>query len=162
MEEIIKNNLRKYVQKYYHINGTSKYIGVTLKNLGGLSNINFVATITNKSTNERICIILYRHFGEISDVVDRDLETMIIEQLANKGIGPKIYYNDPNNKFRLNEYLEDTLPISKKDAKFHWDSCQFFFFNYSEINIIQFYNAFSYNFILIIFIPIFNNQFIIF
>ena len=115
MEEIIKSNLRKYVQKFYHINISTKYIGVTLKNLGGLSNINFVATITNKSTNERICIILYRHFGEISDVVDRDLETMIIEQLANKGIGPKIYYNDPNNKFRLNEYLEDTIPISKED-----------------------------------------------
>ena len=101
MEEIIKSNLRKYIQKFYHINISTKYIGVTLKNLGGLSNINFVATITNKSTNERICIILYRHFGEISDVVDRDLETMIIEQLANKGIGPKIYYNDPNKNFVL-------------------------------------------------------------
>jgi thiamine kinase-like enzyme len=115
MEEIIKTNLRKYVQKLYKIDSSEKYIGVTLKNLGGLSNINFVATISNKSTNERICYILYRHFGEISDVVDRDLETMIIDELANKGIGPKIYYADPNNKYRLNEYLENTLPIPKED-----------------------------------------------
>ena len=111
----IKSNITSYIIKKYNIQLPEKYIGVHLESVGGLSNTNYVATITNKTTNERIGQILYRKYGEISDVVDRDLETMIINDLAQKGIGPKIYEKDPNGKYRIDEYIANTSPINKKD-----------------------------------------------
>ncbi len=111
----IKSNITNYVIKKYNIQLPEKYIGVHLESVGGLSNTNYVATITNKTTNERIGQILYRKYGEISDVVDRDLETMIINDLAQKGVGPKIYQKDPNGKYRIDEYIANTSPIDKKD-----------------------------------------------
>ena len=113
--DTIKNNVRQYILRKHKIQLPEKFLGVHLESLGGLSNTNYVATITNKTTNERISQILYRKFGEISDVVDRDLETMIINDLAQKGIGPKIYEKDPNGKYRIDEYLANTSPIPKKD-----------------------------------------------
>ena len=113
--DTIKSNIRQYILRKHKIQLPEKFLGVHLESLGGLSNTNYVATITNKTTNERIGQILYRKFGEISDVVDRDLETMIINDLAQKGIGPKIYEKDPNGKYRIDEYLSNTSPIPKKD-----------------------------------------------
>ena len=113
--DTIKNNIRQYVLRKHKIQLPEKFLGVHLESVGGLSNTNYVATITNKTTNERIGQILYRKFGEISDVVDRDLETMIINDLAQKGLGPKIYEKDPNGKYRIDEYLSNTSPIPKKD-----------------------------------------------
>ena len=113
--ETIKSNIRSYIINEKKIQLPEKVIEINLKSLGGLSNINYVATITNSTTNEMIDQILYRKFGEISDVVDRDLETMIINDLSIKGLGPKIYEKDKNGKYRIDEYLSNTSPIQKKD-----------------------------------------------
>ncbi len=113
--ETIKSNIRSYIINEKKIQLPEKAIEINLKSLGGLSNINYVATITNSTTNEMIDQILYRKFGEISDVVDRDLETMIINDLSIKGLGPKIYEKDKNGKYRIDEYLSNTSPIQKKD-----------------------------------------------
>ena len=113
--DTIKSNIRSYIINEKKIQLPEKVIEINLKSLGGLSNINYVATITNSTTNEMIEQILYRKFGEISDVVDRDLETMIINDLSIKGLGPKIYEKDKNGKYRIDEYLSNTSPIQKKD-----------------------------------------------
>ena len=113
--ETIKSNIRSYIINKKKIQLPEKVIEINLKDIGGLSNTNYLATITNSTTNEMIDQILYRKFGEISDVVDRDLETMIINDLAQKGLGPKIYEKDKNGKYRIDEYLSNTSPIQKKD-----------------------------------------------
>ena len=113
--ETIKSNIRSYILNEKKIQLPEKVIEINLKSVGGLSNTNYVATITNTTTNEMIDQILYRKFGEISDVVDRDLETMIINDLSLKGLGPKIYEKDKNGKYRIDEYLSNTSPIQKKD-----------------------------------------------
>ena len=113
--ETIKSNIRSYIINEKKIQLPEKVIEINLKDIGGLSNTNYLATITNSTTNEMIDQILYRKFGEISDVVDRDLETMIINDLSLKGLGPKIYEKDKNGKYRIDEYLSNTSPIQKKD-----------------------------------------------
>ena len=111
MEDNIKSKIKSFIINSYNIE--EKYFEISLKNLGGLSNKNFIVTITNKTTKEIIDQILYRKFGEISDVVERDLETMIINQLSEIGIAPKIYEIDPNGNFRIEQYLSNTSPIKK-------------------------------------------------
>jgi thiamine kinase-like enzyme len=111
MEDNIKSKIKSFIINSYNIE--EKYFEISLKNLGGLSNKNFIVTITNKTTKEIIDQILYRKFGEISDVVERDLETMIINQLSKIGIAPKIYEIDPNGNFRIEQYLSNTSPIKK-------------------------------------------------
>ena len=111
MDDKIKTKIKSFIINSYNIE--EKYFEISLKNLGGLSNKNFIVTITNKTTKEIIDQILYRKFGEISDVVERDLETMIINQLSEIGIAPKIYEIDPNGNFRIEQYLSNTSPIKK-------------------------------------------------
>ena len=111
MEDNIKSKIKSFIINSYNIE--EKYFEISLKNLGGLSNKNFIVTITNKTTKEIIDQILYRKFGEISDVVERDLETMIINKLSEIGIAPKIYEIDPNGNFRIEQYLSNTSPIKK-------------------------------------------------
>ena len=111
MEDNIKSKIKSFIINSYNIE--EKYFEISLKNLGGLSNKNFIVTITNKTTKEIIEQILYRKFGEISDVVEHDLETMIINQLSKIGIAPKIYEIDPNGNFRIEQYLSNTSPIKK-------------------------------------------------
>ena len=113
MDDKIKSKINSFIIKSYNIE--EKDFEISLKNLGGLSNNNFIVTITNKTTKEIIDQILYRKFGEISDVVDRDLETMIINNLSKKGIAPKIYEVDPKGTFRIEQYLSNTYPIKKID-----------------------------------------------
>ena len=113
MENKIKKNVESFMIK--NRNFEEKDLEITIKNIGGLSNQNFIVTITNKTTKEIIEQILYRKFGEISDVVSRELETMIIDKLSQKGIGPKIYDIDPKGNYRIEEYLSKTSPITKID-----------------------------------------------
>ena len=70
--ETIKSNIRSYIINKKKIQLPEKVIEINLKDIGGLSNTNYLATITNSTTNEMIDQILYRKFGEISDVVDRN------------------------------------------------------------------------------------------
>ena len=65
MENKIKRNVESFMIK--NRNFEEKDLEITIKNIGGLSNQNFIVTITNKTTKEIIEKILYRKFGEISD-----------------------------------------------------------------------------------------------
>ena len=115
MSELVdmQNEIRQYYSTRRNIKTPSKYIGVELKKIGGLSNINYIAVVKDMSTNERIAQILYRKFGALSKSVNHELETTIISYLAKKGIGPKLIYEEPDGSFRLVEYLEGTSTISK-------------------------------------------------
>lgn len=112
--ELVKSNVRGFLANHENLSKRREDIDIQMEKLDGLSNTNYLVTVTNTTTNERIIQIIYRKFGEISDVVDRDLETMIINYLADKGIGPKLLERDLVKKsFRIDEYLANTTPIPK-------------------------------------------------
>jgi len=115
MNELIdmQNEIKQYYCSRKNIRIPPKYIGIELKKIGGLSNVNYIAVVKDMSTNERIAQVLYRKFGALSKGVNHELETTIISYLAKKGIGPKLIYEEPNGNFRLVEYLEGTNTISK-------------------------------------------------
>lgn len=117
--EIVKSNINDYARKHLKIGSdqTLNDVSMNIKKLDGLSNINYHVIISNKTTNEILSQIVYRKFGEISEIVDRDLETMIIKSLSDKGIGPKIFERDPKKMFRIDEFMVDTIPIPD-DLKF--------------------------------------------
>ena len=114
--ETVKTHVKNYLVKNYREDRDSDIFEITLDKLDGLSNTNYVVNVINKNTSELILQLVYRKFGEISEVVDRDLETTILNNLADKGIGPKILERDLiNKKYRLDEYLANTTPIAKED-----------------------------------------------
>ena len=115
MSELVdmQNEIRQFYSTRTNIRTPYKYLGIELKKIGGLSNVNYIAVVKDMSTNERIAQILYRKFGALSKGVNHELETTIISYLAKKGIGPKLIYEEPNGNFRLVEYLEGTSTISK-------------------------------------------------
>lgn len=115
----IKTNIKGYIRRNLKMEPDSPQnsIEMNLKKLDGLSNYNYHVTISNKTTNEILNQVVYRKFGEISELVDRDLETMIINSLSDQEIGPKIFEKDPKNTYRIDEFLVDTLPIPN-DSKF--------------------------------------------
>ena len=115
MTELVEmqNEIKQFFSSRKSVRTPSKYLGVELKKIGGLSNVNYIAVVKDMSTNERIAQILYRKFGALSKGVNHELETTIISYLAKKGIGPKLIYEEPNGNFRLVEYLEGTSTISK-------------------------------------------------
>ena len=123
MNDIVEmqNDVRKFFFVKRKLKTQEKYIGVELKKIGGLSNINYVAVVKDMSTNEKIAKILYRKFGALSEGVNHELETTIIDYLAKKGIGPKLLYEEPNGRYRLVEYLDGTMTIPRNkglDPKF--------------------------------------------
>jgi hypothetical protein len=92
MEDIslIQSNIKKYIisNKDYMLTIPEKYIGVSIKKIGGLSNINYSADVKDMSTNRKIAKVLYRKFGALSDSVNHELEVTIIKYLAERGYGP--------------------------------------------------------------------------
>ena len=123
MNDIVEmqSDVRKYFFVKRKLKTQEKYIGVELKKIGGLSNVNYLAVVRDMSTNEKIAKILYRKFGALSEGVNHELETTIIDYLAKKGIGPKLLYEEPNGRYRLVEYLDGTMTIPRNkglDPKF--------------------------------------------
>ena len=110
----IQRNIKKYYLSTKKINILpEKYIGVHLKKIGGLSNVNYSGIIKDMSTNQKIAQVLYRKFGALSESVNHELEVTIINYLANKGYGPKLLYEVPGD-YRISEFLVGTNTIPKE------------------------------------------------
>ena len=116
MEDLveIQKNIKKYIKSIRKRQDIpEKYIGVELKKIGGLSNVNYSGIVKDMSTNERLAQVLYRKFGALSESVNHELETTIINYLAQKGYGPKLYDEVPGD-YRISEYLVGTSTIPKE------------------------------------------------
>ena len=89
--------------------------------LSGISNQTFKISI-NSSTeinNKESCefaykSLIYKIFGRINSLVDRDLEMSLIKEFSSKKIGPNVYSTD-NKTFRIEEYLENTRNITHSE-----------------------------------------------
>jgi len=109
----IQNNIKKYYISTLKVKVPEKYIGVQLKKIGGLSNINYSGIIKDMTTNEKIVQVLYRKFGALAESVNHELETTIINYLAKKGFGPKLLY-EVQGDYRISEFLIGTSTIAKE------------------------------------------------
>ena len=69
----IRNNIKKYYKSVKNLAIPEKYIGVELKKIGGLSNVNYSGIVKDMSTNQRIAQVLYRKFGALSESVNHEL-----------------------------------------------------------------------------------------
>ena len=54
----MQNEIKQYYSSRNYLRTPSKYLGVELKKIGGLSNVNYIAVVKDMSTNERIAQIL--------------------------------------------------------------------------------------------------------
>ena len=109
----IQNNIKKYYISTLKVKVPEKYIGVQLKKIGGLSNINYSGIIKDMTTNEKIVQVLYRKFGALAESVNHELEITIINYLAKKGFGPKLLY-EVQGDYRISEFLIGTSTIAKE------------------------------------------------
>lgn len=114
----IQRQIKEYIISSNRFNILEKNIGVELTKIGGYSNMNYRGIIKDISTNKIIEEVFYRKFGskfgEFSESVNHEIENFITKYLAQRGYGPKLLYEVPND-YTISEYLIDTitLPIEK-------------------------------------------------
>lgn len=139
--EDYKAIVRQFALGYYRRlkKYTDKYVGVSLLNIGGLSNTNYIATIKDMTNNQRIAQVIFRKFGAISDCVDHVLEANIINYLSDNDFGPKSLQEGYPANYRISELIENAENIEKEKT-----------FDQSILDsiyqILNFYNMFSYTF----------------
>jgi len=88
----IKNvykNLKNHFLSKFHLTSFEDY-SIELDKLNSLSNDIYHVIYKRKNDNEIIYEVCYRNFGEIGELVNRELETFIIKSLSDKKLGPKI------------------------------------------------------------------------
>ena len=112
----MQSQIRKFFVSSKKLRTPEKYIGVELKKIGGLSNVNYVAVVKDMSTNGKIAKVLFRKFGALSEGANHELETTITNYLAKKGMGPKLLYEEPNGQYRIVEFLENTITIPRSQG----------------------------------------------
>ena len=109
----MQSQIRKFFLSSKKLRTPEKYIGVELKKIGGLSNVNYIAVVKDMSTNGKIAKVLFRKFGALSEGANHELEKEITNYLAKKGMGPKFLYEEPNGKYRIVEFLDNTITIPR-------------------------------------------------
>jgi len=114
----IQRQIKEDIISSNRFNILEKNIGVELTKIGGYSNMNYRGIIKDISTNKIIEEVFYRKFGskfgEFSESVNHEIENFITKYLAQRGYGPKLLYEVPND-YTISEYLIDTitLPVEK-------------------------------------------------
>ena len=120
MEQIekIKKNIEKYILSSHKYKVKKDNINIQLKEIGGLSNLNYMGIIKDFSTNEVIEYIFYRQycskFGCLSESINHEQESKITQYLSEKNYGPKFLFEE-KNIFCISEFIINTksLPIEK-------------------------------------------------
>ena len=113
--ENVYKNLTNYFLSKYHLTSFEDY-SLELDKLNSLSNDIYHVIYKRKKDNEIIYEVCYRNFGEIGELVNRDLEVFIIKALSDKQLGPKILDND-NSTYRIDEYINNSQPLPHEILK---------------------------------------------
>jgi thiamine kinase-like enzyme len=111
----IYKNMQAYISKNLSERNYND-LELTFEKLNGLSNDIYLVKIYNKSQNEMVHEVIYRQFGEIADLVNRELETSIIENLSSKGLTPKIFETD-GTSYRIEEFIHDSNTLERDTLK---------------------------------------------
>jgi thiamine kinase-like enzyme len=112
--EKIYKNLQEYISNSLERNYNE--LELTFEKMNGLSNDIYLVKILDTTTNEMVHEVIYRQFGEIADLVDRELETSIIENLSSKGLTPRIFETD-GKSFRIEEFISSSNTLEKDEIK---------------------------------------------
>jgi thiamine kinase-like enzyme len=107
----IYTNIKNFLSRHM-ANNDHNELELDFEKLNGLSNDIYLVKIFNKTKNEMVHEVIYRQFGEISDLVDRNLETCIIRNLSDKGLTPKIYETD-GSTYRIEEFISNSNTLEK-------------------------------------------------
>lgn len=113
--EKVHSNIKSYIQEKFNFPSQDN-ISLQLTKMNSLSNDIYHTVVIDSTTNEVIDEIVYRNFGEIGDIVNRDLEESVINSLGSRGIGPKIFTTD-HKTYRIDEYVANSSPISRDALK---------------------------------------------
>ena len=108
-------SLKHFIDNEFSIDlNSNQEVELKFERLNGLSNDIFLVQIFNKTSNIFLHEFIYRSFGQISDLLDRNLEAQVINALSGPGYCPKIYETD-NKTYRIEEYIREAseLPRSK-------------------------------------------------
>lgn len=85
--------------------------------LSGISNTIYRVAIKYKEGNNekqiKINQLFFKLFGRISVLVDRQLETDIMNKLHESGLGPKIYETDLKT-YRIEEFIDGYTPLERE------------------------------------------------
>jgi len=112
--------------------------------LNGLSNTIYLVKVFDKTSKTLVKELIYRSFGEISELVDRVTEMEIIDSLSSKNLTPKIFETD-NVSYRIEEYIgnSDVLPRNFLKEDFIIEKIINILVAYSLINSIYNYSIVS-------------------
>ncbi len=113
--EKIYNNLKSYISKNFSDRNYND-IELSFERLNGLSNDIYLVKMFNQTTQEMVHEVIYRQFGEISDLVDRKLETSIIQNLSEKKLTPRIFETD-DQTYRIEEFISNSSTMTKESLK---------------------------------------------
>ena len=111
----IKANVFHYLNNNSETTYTKDKYSLSISKVSEITNTNYLIEITNKDTNQVEDQLLYRKFGKISECVDRELESTIIDKLSEEGVAPKILYKDEKGEYRIEEYIPDSTSIKKEN-----------------------------------------------
>ena len=117
---IIQDNVYKYLRSENQDVDPRVEFTIGIDTLSTMTNYDYLINIYDKTSNEVVNQFIYRKFGKISECVDRELESTIIDQLSEEGVAPKILYKDEKGEYRIDEYIPDSTSI-KKDNQFKSD-----------------------------------------
>ena len=155
--ENVYKNLTNYFLSKFHLTSFEDY-SLELDKLNSLSNDIYHVIYKRKKDNEIIYEVCYRNFGEIGELVNRDLETFIIKALSDKQLGPKILDND-NSTYRIDEFINNSQPLPHEILKTEKILKKIIklFLNYNDILPIYKYKIIDKNDFLVKY-EIFNNN----
>jgi thiamine kinase-like enzyme len=89
-------------------------VEVRCERMNGLSNAIYKVEVIDKSSNILISEFIYRIFGEIGGLVDRNLENYIINSLSGPGFSAKILETD-NKTYRMEEYIKNSSELCRTE-----------------------------------------------
>lgn len=113
--EKLKESIQGFIHSHFNIENSAQ-IDVKFQRLNGLSNAIYLVQLYDKTTNCKINEFIYRVFGEIGDVVDRNLEAQISNTLAGPGFSPEIYETD-NKTYRMEEFIKNAQELPREEIR---------------------------------------------
>jgi thiamine kinase-like enzyme len=113
--EKIYNNLKTYIKRTLSDLNCNE-IELSFEKLNGLSNDIYLVRMFDKTSQEMVHEVIYRQFGQISDLVDRELERKIIDSLSSKSLTPRILQTD-GSSYRIEEFVSNASTMTKESLK---------------------------------------------
>lgn len=139
-DQFIHKKSLEIFQKINEIKLNDEDVEISKTSLSGISNTIFKVSIKYKENDSshssiKINSIFFKVFGKISTIVDRELETYIIENLAEKGLGPRIYETDIQT-YRIEEFIEG-FTVLERENMLRKEILPQMYSNFSIINSIK-------------------------